>query len=246
MIKPWFTDEEWKQISLGYIKAVRLSCKDPEAQAWLDEVTSHRTNRLSYDELYGSGKHEYVELPPWQNMDARLHQACQLIKMHDKHHVLDIGSRAGFLGYACLEKGFIKSYTGVEIETKWYDACVRAAHPQAQFYNCDYMDLDLTQQFDCITILDTLEHVYDPQAVIEKTHRHLTKDGILIISVPEDRSLVTEAEKEIMSGWKYLEHINYWLIDDMRALLEIHGYRLEQSLLTTGSWACRIYVAMKG
>ena len=54
----------------------------------------------------------------------------------------------------------------------------------AEFHECLVEDLQLTEKFDTVTMLDLLEHVVDPIALIQKAASFLNDNGVLIIHVP--------------------------------------------------------------
>ena len=56
--------------------------------------------------------------------------------------------------------------------------------PLAEFHECLVEELHLTEKFDTVTMLDLLEHVVDPIALIQKAASFLNDDGVLIIHVP--------------------------------------------------------------
>lgn len=63
-------------------------------------------------------------------------------------------------------------------------AGARLRLPSAEFYECLVEELDLNEKFDTVTMLDLLEHVVDPIALLQKAASFLNDDGVLIIHVP--------------------------------------------------------------
>lgn len=60
----------------------------------------------------------------------------------------------------------------------------RARVPSAEFHECLIEELDTSERFDSIFMLDLLEHVVDPVEVLRKVAGFLAKDGVLIVHVP--------------------------------------------------------------
>lgn len=56
--------------------------------------------------------------------------------------------------------------------------------PSAEFHECLIEDFDTDERFDSIFMLDLLEHVADPIAVLRKVAGFLAEDGVLIVHVP--------------------------------------------------------------
>ena len=56
--------------------------------------------------------------------------------------------------------------------------------PNVTFHESLIEDLNLDSKFDSIFLLDILEHVQDPTALLKKAASHLNDDGVMIIHVP--------------------------------------------------------------
>jgi len=54
----------------------------------------------------------------------------------------------------------------------------------AEFHESLIEDLELDESFDSVFMLDLLEHVVDPIAVLQKAGSFLSDDGILVVHVP--------------------------------------------------------------
>lgn len=87
--------------------------------------------------------------------------------------------------------------------------------------------------FDCISCLDVIEHVFDPEKLIEEISRILKRNGILILTTPNIRfidfirSLLfngrfprTSQDKGCYDGG----HIHYFTFRDVRSLLVSSGF----------------------
>ncbi|MDX5365612.1 MAG: class I SAM-dependent methyltransferase [Alphaproteobacteria bacterium] len=61
--------------------------------------------------------------------------------------------------------------------------------PQVDFHESLVEDLELTEKFDTVTMLDLLEHVVDPIALLQKAASFLNDDGVLIIHVPNAQAI---------------------------------------------------------
>lgn len=90
----------------------------------------------------------------------------------------------------------------------------------------DFFKMDHTKTYDIITMWDVLEHIDQADRVIEKCHQLNSKDGILVIQVPQIDSYIAKKYKQ---DWKMmgLDHVNYFGKKTITQLLEKYGYRVE-------------------
>lgn len=61
--------------------------------------------------------------------------------------------------------------------------------PDVEFHESLVEDLELTEKFDTVTMLDLLEHVIDPIALLKKAASFLNDDGVLIVHVPNAQAI---------------------------------------------------------
>ena len=59
----------------------------------------------------------------------------------------------------------------------------------ADFHHVLIEDLELDERFDTVTMLNVLEHVTDPVGLLKKAATFLSKDGILIVHVPNAQAV---------------------------------------------------------
>ena len=90
----------------------------------------------------------------------------------------------------------------------------------------DFFKMDESKTFDIITMWDVLEHIDKADDVIEKCAKLNSKDGILVIQVPQIDSYIAKKYKQ---DWKMmgLDHVNYFGKKTITELLGKHGYRVE-------------------
>lgn len=96
--------------------------------------------------------------------------------------------------------------------------------PKADFHESLVEELELTDRFDTVTMLDLLEHVVDPVVLIQKAASFLDDDGVLIIHVPNAYAI--NRRLAVLMGT--LEHCEELSPFD----LNIAGHRRSYSLKT--------------
>lgn len=84
-------------------------------------------------------------------------------------------------------------------------------------------------RFDAVTLLNVLEHLADPLAVIrELRERVIESGGVLVVDVPNefnDFQTAARAVLDLPEWWVAPPaHLNYFSGDSLKALLEDHGF----------------------
>ncbi len=112
---------------------------------------------------------------------ARLAYIQQYISLADQR-ILDVGCGGGILSEAMAASGAI--VTGLDVEVDAIE-CARAHAEQSQLnidYVCQPIETFEAKLFDSITCMEMLEHVQEPQWVIQYCARLLKEGGYLFLS----------------------------------------------------------------
>jgi 2-polyprenyl-6-hydroxyphenyl methylase/3-demethylubiquinone-9 3-methyltransferase len=112
---------------------------------------------------------------------ARLHFVTKHVSLSGLS-VLDIGCGGGIFSEALARQG--ARVTGLDVEA---DALVTArAHAKESNldirYVCQPVEVFDAEPFDCITCMELLEHVADPELILQHAHRLLKPGGYLFLS----------------------------------------------------------------
>ena len=116
---------------------------------------------------------------------------------HKDLDIIDVGCGAGWMWPVLTSYG---SVTGVDLAD---EVLARAAHrwPEADFVAGDFTKLDLgCDAFDVVVAFEVLSHVADQWALIEKMHRSLREDGVLILATQNRPALERNAVPAPMPG----------------------------------------------
>eukprot|EP00913_Durusdinium_trenchii_P013432 g12613.t1 len=154
--------------------------------------------------------------------------------------VLDIGCGGGRLG------GSIKSRQSARVTGVEYEAEVAAAAgTRLDAVVCgDVEDSDEIQfpesQFDCVVCADVLEHLTEPEAVLQRSARWLKPDGRLVVSLPNVRN-ASVVSSLLAGNWTYetaglldTTHRRFFTRRDMDTLLTENGFEIETMHVTPG------------
>jgi len=141
-----------------------------------------------------------------------------------KGKLLDVGAATGFFVGLAGEAGF--DAEGVDISDH------AASHGRAKGLSIRTGVIDdMSGHFDAITMLDVIEHVPDPRAVLSKAAALLTSGGVLVINTPDVGSFVARICGRYWHAIIPPEHLYYFNRTNMRRLLEEVGF--EVAMVTT-------------
>ena len=148
--------------------------------------------------------------------------------------VLDVGcGTGGFLASAkaaglvalgvepSVEAADIARSCGLEVQTAQFDEYVAR------------LEANGGERFDALTMLNVLEHVPAPTAVVASAARCLAPGGLLAIVVPNDFSEMQKAAVDALSLDRYWvampDHINYFSLGSLTRLLSACGFEVVRS-----------------
>jgi len=137
--------------------------------------------------------------------------------IEDKSSVLDIGCGNGDFLFYLMEHKNIKAF-GVDIS----QTAISQANEKGiigEVADITNSSFSLKRSYDYITILDVLEHIQDPEIIMEKIKNRFVKK--LIISVPNvgyfrHRLRLLFGSFVITWGVHPREHIRFWTLKDFK------------------------------
>lgn len=175
--------------------------------------------------------------------------------------VLEVGCGTGRLGLELRKTKNCKVY-GIDISEK---AIEIAKHnlDHAHAMDVENGELPWSEQFDVIILGDVLEHLYTPEAVVNKLKKSLSSTGYFVISLP-NVAFITIRLKLLLGRWTYTStgildntHIRFYTEKTMLEFFERCGLKVQESGSTPGFdfilfkqgtklypiavWLCRLY-----
>ena len=128
-------------------------------------------------------------------------------------HVVDVASGEGY-GAAVLARR-ATSVLGIEPNPEAY-AHARLRYPEVTFRR------DIAETFieecDAVVFLQTIEHVPDPDAVLEHFRSQLRPGGVAFVSTPNVHTLAPEGAEKSGNPW----HVKEYRAEEFRALCDAH------------------------
>jgi 2-polyprenyl-3-methyl-5-hydroxy-6-metoxy-1,4-benzoquinol methylase len=147
----------------------------------------------------------------------------------EKVRVVDIGCGPGSFFYVLRKKNSDAMLFGTDLMLKQLEFAKTIAHGTHWFVS-DATKMPLkTKSIDIATMLEIIEHLppEEEHQILEQVHKSLAKNGRIIITTPNYRSLwpVIEWFWNIMSPISYKhQHINKKTIKKMKASLKNAGF----------------------
>ena len=142
--------------------------------------------------------------------------------------LLDCGCGGGEFGFALKQRG-VKEVVGIEIvERAWEIA--KQVLDDALLGSIEQMELPFENEyFDCVVFGDVLEHLVEPVKALQKVSRVLSKDGVIVMSIPNVRFWQT-VEMHVNGRWQYEDagimdrtHLRFFCAPDMHLMVEEAG-----------------------
>jgi len=152
-----------------------------------------------------------------------INQKWKLIKKHNKSNsisILDIGCGTGdFLKYGINNL----NVNGVGVEPNNEAAAISSSKHINVYNNIGELKND---KYDVITLWHVLEHVTDLNEYFNFFKNHLSKNGTLIIAVPNFKSFDAHHYKEHWAAWDVPRHLWHFSKQSIKKLAEENNFKL--------------------
>jgi len=147
---------------------------------------------------------------------------------------LDIGCGRGVMGQY-LQETYGARVTGLEIIPENF-AIARGILQECLLGDIETMDVSaMVGQFDHVVFSDSLEHLLEPQAALEKIKPLLNVAGSVLISIPNIRNFRVSLPLLFRDNWEYTDeglldrtHLRFFTQSSITNLLHRSGYRVDR------------------
>lgn len=197
----------------------------------------------NYYSFVNKGKNVVVQLKEW--LDKRFFKKILRQLPGEKLSVLDVGGGTGWM-LDVLKKtdSRIQFTQSVDIDA---DARAGAEARGHAYFEGTIEAFETTERFDLILMLNLVEHVASPLAVLQKAGSLLKPGGVIVIKTPNNDSW--DARLYRKTYWGGLHCPRHWVIfseKSFRLLLQSTSLRIKKLSYTQGApfWSFSIIAAL--
>lgn len=168
-------------------------------------AVTRRNTREGYEKLFGSDEllDEYLGCERLTFYD----EVADVCAAFAARHVVDLGCGSGHLLRALADRRPAARYVGLDFSAN----AIRRARgllPEARWLVGDAYAPPLEEKtFDLVLCTEVLEHLDRPKEVLDAIVRLSTRDGHVVITVPDGE----------LDGWE--GHVNFWSESELRSFL---------------------------
>ena len=230
-------NKEWKEHSGEIIDSKNefdvIECKKCHFKHIVPIPNEDEMKHMYEDEYYTDEKPLYIERMnedlEWWNLtyDDRYESFEQQLDK-DSRAILDVGSGPGIFLKRGRELGW--NVTGIEPSRQAYEYSSEKLGLNIHNKFLNEKTKDDLQTFDVIHMSEVLEHIPDPENLLNIAHEKLNLGGLICIVVPNDYNLFQLSLHEACDydPWWVAppHHINYFDFESLPRLLEKIGFEV--------------------
>jgi 2-polyprenyl-3-methyl-5-hydroxy-6-metoxy-1,4-benzoquinol methylase len=144
-------------------------------------------------------------------------------KREGYYKLQEIGCGPGFFLDAAREVGF--EVHGIEFNPEILRYRSKKNTLPIQIADYENIGQELTPQYDCIVMLDVVEHFRNPAAVVQSAHKALHPGGLFVITTVDSGSVISRILGKRLEDFRRLrEHLYFFNRDNMNILLRQNGF----------------------
>ena len=184
---------------------------------------------------------EYLDVRTFRSLISRIDG--------DSLNVLDVGGGSGWLlNVARKASSRVKHTHEVDIDAGAEASAVAAGHV---FHHCKVEEFSCDVPFDLILMLNLIEHVSDPAAVLRSMGKLLSPQGLILIKTPNVRTLDCLIFRD--HNWGGFHCPRHFVLFTRQSIIDLGdrcGLRAAKATYTQGApqWACSVlgWLGLKG
>jgi len=209
-----------------------------------ESAYSSEESLKEYHDFY-EGYYEYGDLSKKTKTRSDFQRGLELLQKHlgtgAAKSILDVGFGNGFFLAVAKQAGWRvdgidTSKRNVEIARQNFSLSLSQGNLER--------DIPDRSVYDAISFWDLIEHLPNPDSVLEKTYRILRSQGAVLVALPNDHSLLAMAASFLYNasrGWfktgihkvYFLEHVAYYQLTSLHTLFQRHHFVLRDYFYTS-------------
>ena len=188
---------------------------------------------------------EYISHSEKKTLLSSIYKRVQGITLNSKKRLvsqvasgtslLDYGAGKGDFSSHMIASGF--TVTGYEPDP---DAR-KLAREKNSISLVDTIDNIPENSIDAVTLWHVLEHIPNPNHILQQLKQKLKKNGTMLIAVPNHKSYDAKYYGKYWAAYDVPRHVTHYDIDSMQSLLERNGLNIIQ---TKPMWFDSTYVSL--
>jgi 2-polyprenyl-3-methyl-5-hydroxy-6-metoxy-1,4-benzoquinol methylase len=142
----------------------------------------------------------------------------------NKKKIMDIGCGAGVFLKIAFKNGWDQC-VGIDVNERYSN--IYKESKGIQYISSSFENLNpdkLGENYDCVSMWNVLEHLYDLHGILKVIKHLLRKDGLLFIMVPNVESLATRLMREMSPTFNW-KHISHFSKKSLVKLMEINDFK---------------------
>ncbi len=174
---------------------------------------------------YINGRISYINDDGLLGADQYLYRSIWISKLIKKGSILDLGCHTGVVSLQYAYRGW--PVVGVDLNKKAIEFCNRFLKrykiTTSSYIQSSIEDVEISETFDNIIICEVIEHVEDPDKILDLAERHLNPGGTIFISTPD-----WDGPYGINNnGDGSEEHVRIYKPEELKELIESRGGKIK-------------------
>ena len=188
---------------------------------WPDKEEQNKLYSEAYFQSHYEAKIPLDSAKMKQRLKQENHRLRFFYKFKRSGKVLDIGCGRGYFLLACRKQGY--KVEGIDISADAADYVKSELKIPLHVGELDSIDLG-SKSFDIITLWHCLEHTADPNSYLQRAHKWLKDDGILVVDVPNYAGYDACKYESKWQQWDLPFHFYHFTPNSIIALLQKNGF----------------------
>lgn len=143
----------------------------------------------------------------------------------DVNSVLEVGSGSGFFVRFFSERFPNSETVSIEYDHRLHEV-IKQNSPRTEVHSKNAEDFDFGRKFDLIVSTHVIEHLYNPEKMVACVSQHLNKDGLLILTTPNNDGFGHLIHGDNWNGIRD-DHVSLFNLPELVALVSEHGFDIQ-------------------